>query len=66
MQDNRYQDYLKDYNKEKRVRISLNLSKEYDDDIIQAIEREAKGNKQRGIKSLIRKGIRYEQEKNKT
>lgn len=66
MQDNRYQDYLKDYNKEKRVRISLNLSKEYEDDIIQAIEREAKGNKQRGIKSLIRKGIRYEQEKNKT
>ena len=66
MQDNRYQDYLKDYNKEKRVRISLNLSKEYEDDIIQAIEREAKGNKQRGIKRLIRKGIRYEQEKNKT
>ena len=66
MQDNRYQDYLKDYNKEKRVRISLNLSKEYEDDIIQAIEREAKGNKQRGIKSLIRKGIRYEQDKNKT
>lgn len=66
MQDNRYQDYLKDYNKEKRVRISLNLSKEYENDIIQAIEREAKGNKQRGIKSLIRKGIRYEQEKNKT
>lgn len=66
MQDNLYQDYLKDYNKEKRVRISLNLSKEYDDDIIQAIEREAKGNKQRGIKRLIRKGIRYEQEKNKT
>ena len=64
MQDNRYQDYLKDYNKEKRVRISLNLSKEYEDDIIQAIEREAKGNKQLGIKSLIRKGIRYEQEKN--
>ena len=66
MQDNRYQDYLKDYNKEKRVRISLNLSKEFEADIIQAIEREAKGNKQRGIKSLIRKGIRYEKEKNKT
>lgn len=57
-------EYMRQYNKDKRVRISLNLSKDYDDDIIKAIERESKGNKQRGVKSLIRKGIRYEQEKN--
>lgn len=58
-------EYMREYNKAKRVRISLNLSKDYEDDIIKAIERESKGNKQRGVKSLIRKGIRYEQEKNK-
>lgn len=52
-------EYIKQYNKEKRVRISLNLSKEYEADIIQAIEQEGKGNKQRGVKSLIRKGIEY-------
>lgn len=52
-------EYIKQYNKDKRVRISLNLSKEYDADIIQAIEQEGKGNKQRGVKSLIRKGIEY-------
>lgn len=52
-------DYFREYNKEKMVRISLNLSKDKDKDIIQAIELESKGNKQAGIKSLIRKGIRY-------
>lgn len=52
-------EYMRQYNKDKRVRISLNLSKEYEADIIQAIEQEGKGNKQRGVKSLIRKGIEY-------
>jgi len=52
-------EYLKEYNKEKRIRISLNLSKEYEADIIEAIEREGKGNKQAGVKRLIRKGIEY-------
>lgn len=52
-------DYFREYNKEKMVRVSLNLSKDKDKDIIQAIELESKGNKQAGIKSLIRKGIRY-------
>lgn len=51
-------DYFREYNKEKMVRISLNLSKDKDKDIIQAIELESKGNKQAGIKSLIRKGIK--------
>lgn len=52
-------EYLREYNKEKRIRVSLNLSKETENDIIEAIEREGKGNKQAGVKSLIRKGIRY-------
>lgn len=53
-------EYIKQYNKDKRVRISLNLSKDYESDIIEAIEREGDGNKQAGIKKLIRKGILYE------
>ena len=52
-------EYLRKYNKDKRVRISLNLSKDTEQDIIQAIEKESQGNKQAGVKSLIRKGIRY-------
>ena len=52
-------EYLRKYNKDKRVRISLNLSKETEQDIIQAIEKESQGNKQAGVKSLIRKGIKY-------
>ena len=53
-------EYMRQYNKDKRVRISLNLSKETEQDLIQAIEKEGSGNKQRGVKSLIRKGIKYE------
>ena len=53
-------EYIKQYNKDKRVRISLNLSKDYESDIIEAIEKEGDGNKQAGIKKLIRKGILYE------
>ena len=52
-------EYLRKYNKDKRVRISLNLSKDTEQDIIRAIEIEGKGNKQAGVKSLIRKGIEY-------
>lgn len=55
-------EYINQYNRDKRVRVSLNLSKECEVDIINAIERECKGNKQAGVKSLIRKGIRYENE----
>ena len=54
-------EYLRKYNKDKRVRISLNLSKDTEQDIIQAIEKESQGNKQAGVKSLIRKGIKYEE-----
>lgn len=53
-------EYIKQYLKDKNVRVSLNLSKEKDQDIIQAIEKERQGNKQAGVKSLIRKGIKYE------
>lgn len=55
-------EYIKQYNKDKRVRISLNLSKETEQDIIQAIDQERQGNKQAGVKSLIRKGIKYKQD----
>ena len=56
-------EYIKEYNRENRVRISLNLSKETEKDIIEAILKEGKGNKQAGIKKLIRKGIQYEKNK---
>lgn len=58
-------EYIKQYNKDKRVRISLNLSKEYESDIIQAIEIIGDGNKQAGVKKLIRLSIQYERERNK-
>lgn len=50
-------DYFREYSKENTVRLSINLSKSKDRDIIQAIEREVQGNKQASIKSLIRKAI---------
>ena len=50
-------EYIKEYLKDNTVRISLNLNKNSDDDIIQAIEKEIQGNKQASIKSLIRKGL---------
>lgn len=52
-------EYIREYNRKYTKRISLNLSKEKDKDIILAIEREGKGNIQAGVKSLIRKGVRY-------
>lgn len=53
-------EYIKQYLKSNNVRISLNLSKAKDQDIIQAIEKESQGNKQAGVKSLIRKGIQLQ------
>lgn len=56
--------YYKDYNKRACKRVSLNLSKVRDQDIIEAIERESPDNIQAGVKSLIRKGVIFnEQEK---
>lgn len=50
-------EYIKQYNKKYTKRVSLNLSKEKDQDIISAIETEGKGNIQAGVKSLIRRAI---------
>lgn len=63
--DEQRKQYIKQYNKERRVRISLNLSKECESDIIKAIEIVGDGNKQAGVKKLIRLGIHYERERNK-
>lgn len=53
-------EYHKQYNRDKRIRISLNLSKDTDQDIIEAIDQAGAGNKQAGIKILIRKAIKEE------
>jgi hypothetical protein len=53
----RQYEYYKEYNKKNCKRVSLNLSKEKDQDIIKAIETEGKGNIQAGVKSLIRRAI---------
>ena len=50
-------EYFKQYEQAYQQRISLNLSKNKDKDILQAIEQVGKGNKQAGIKTLIRLGI---------
>lgn len=54
----RQYEYYKEYNKKNCKRVSLNLSKEKDQDIISAIETEGKGNIQAGVKSLIRRAIK--------
>lgn len=49
--------YIREYNKEKRVRLSLNLSKEKDKDIISALDQVGDRKKQSEILKLIRKGL---------
>ena len=49
--------YYRQYNKSNLKRISLNLSKTKDQDILTAIERESPDNIQAGVKSLIRRAI---------
>ena len=44
--------YMRAYNKDKRVRISLNLSKDKETDLIETIERAGGG--QKGLKEIIR------------
>lgn len=53
-------DYFKQYNRENRVRISLNFNKHSEKDIIEAIDREDPENRGGAIKSLIRKGMLYD------
>lgn len=50
-------DYYKSYNESNLTRISLNLSKTKDKDILQAIKKESPDNIQAGVKSLIRRAI---------
>jgi hypothetical protein len=52
--------YIYKYNKENIARISLNLNRKSDSDVIEAIERAGSGNKQAGVKALIRKAISLE------
>ena len=55
-------EYYKEYNKKNLKRVSLSLSNTRDQDIIKAIERESPDNIQAGVKSLIRKGIKYNEQ----
>jgi hypothetical protein len=52
-------EYYREYNKKNLKRISLSLSLTKDQDIIKAIETESPDNIQAGVKALIRKGIKY-------
>lgn len=52
-------EYYREYNKKNLKRISLSLSLTNDQDIIKAIETESPDNIQAGVKSLIRKAIKY-------
>ena len=60
MSNKRYdKEYYKQYNKKNLTRVSLNLSNTKDQDIIKAIQQESPDNIQAGVKSLIRKAIKY-------
>ena len=52
--------YFREYNKKSRVRISLNLNKDTDKDILEAIDKEDPRNKQAAVKMLIRLAIEDE------
>ena len=52
-------EYYKQYGEKHLRRISLNFSKEKDKDILEAIEQENPDNIQACVKSLIRKGVLY-------
>lgn len=50
-------EYIQGYINSHYKRISLNLSKTKDKDILEAIEAAGKGNIQAGVKSLIRRSL---------
>lgn len=58
----KYREYQKQYGIKYLDRVSLSLSKTKDTDIIEAIKKEGKRSKQANIKSLIRKGMKYNEE----
>ena len=55
---NKRNEYVYHFNQDNYNRLSLNLHKVNDRDILEAIENEIPGNKQASIKSLIRKSIK--------
>lgn len=62
----KYREYQKQYGIKYLDRVSLSLSKTKDTDIIEAIKKEGKRSKQASIKSLIRKGMKYNAEREDT
>lgn len=52
-----YNEYIKEYNKNNIMNVSLKLHRTHDADIIEAIQNE---NKQAKIKELIRKALKEE------
>ena len=62
----KYREYQKQYCIKYLERVSLSLSKINDTDIIEAIKKEGKRSKQANIKSLIRKGMKYNAEREDT
>ena len=60
--DEKRLEYLKTYYKKSIRRFTLMLHRENDKDIIDAVERIGKGNKQKGFKLLVREGIKHEKE----
>lgn len=52
--------YMKEYNDDKQYRFTVNLSRVKDADVIEAIIRSGDGNKNKGIKQLVRKAIKRE------
>lgn len=62
----KYREYQKQYGIKYLERVSLSLSKINDTDIIEAIKKEGKRSKQASIKSLIRKGMKYNADREDT
>lgn len=59
-----YKKYMREYNKQ-RFRISLNLHKDRDEDIVLAIEEAGEGNYQLGLKKIVRYYIQSKEEEYK-
>lgn len=55
--------YMVQYNKDNRVRISLNLHKENDKELIEAIRRADPKNIQGAVKTLLNKALAFQDKK---
>lgn len=60
MNKQEFNKYMKEYNDDKQYRFTVNLSRVKDADVIEAIIRSGDGNKNKGIKQLVRKAIKRE------